>query len=55
MLLRIENIEKSFPLSGGLFVKRRQPVLRGVSFDIEPGECLGPVLNQASQTKVHAR
>ena len=43
MLLKIENIEKSFPLSGGLFVKRRQPVLRGVSFDIEQGECLGIV------------
>jgi nickel transport system ATP-binding protein len=43
MLLRIENIEKSFPLSGGLFAKRRQPVLRGVSFDIEQGECLGIV------------
>ena len=43
MLLKIENIEKSFPLSSGLFVKRRQSVLRGVSFDIEQGECLGIV------------
>ena len=43
MLLKIDNIEKSFPLSGGLFVKHRQSVLRGVSFDIEQGECLGIV------------
>jgi len=43
MLLKIDNIEKSFPLSGGLFVKHRQPVLRGISFDIEQGECLGIV------------
>jgi nickel transport system ATP-binding protein len=43
MLLKVDNIHKSFPLHGGLFGKRRQPVLRGVSFEIGAGECLGIV------------
>lgn len=43
MLLSVDNIQKSFPLHGGLFFRRRQEILRGVSFELHAGECLGIV------------
>lgn len=43
MLIRIENIKKSFKIHDSLFFKQAQSVLKGVSFDIFQGECLGIV------------
>lgn len=43
MLIKIDNIKKSFAEDDSLFFKRRQQVLKGVNFDILEGECLGIV------------
>lgn len=39
-MLRVENVFKSYK-RGGLFSKERKQVIKGVSFKIFPGECLG--------------
>ncbi|MDO3676818.1 ABC transporter ATP-binding protein [Paenibacillus ehimensis] len=39
-MLRIEGVEKSYR-KGGLFSRERQTVLKNVSFECKPGECLG--------------
>lgn len=43
MLIKIENINKSFPVRNSLFCKHRQQVLKGVNFALQEGECLGIV------------
>ncbi|XOK62223.1 ABC transporter ATP-binding protein [Paenibacillus elgii] len=39
-MLRIDGVEKSYR-KGGLFSGERQTVLKNVSFECKPGECLG--------------
>ena len=43
MLIKIENIKKSFAVDDSLFFKQTQPVLKGVNINIHDGECLGIV------------
>lgn len=43
MLIEIQNIKKSFAIDDSIFFKQKQKVLKGVSFDIREGECLGIV------------
>ncbi len=43
MLLEIRDITKSYTTKNGLFMKYTQQVLKGVSLQLEHGECLGIV------------
>ncbi|WP_027723332.1 ABC transporter ATP-binding protein [Maridesulfovibrio zosterae] len=43
MLLNVQNVTKSFPVGEDLFSKQRQQILKGVTFSMEKGECLGIV------------
>lgn len=40
MLLSVECVEKSYR-KGGLFSRKREHVLKNISFECKPGECLG--------------
>ncbi|GEC87736.1 nickel transport system ATP-binding protein [Brevibacillus brevis] len=40
MLLSVEYVEKSYR-KGGLFSRERERVLKNISFECKPGECLG--------------
>ncbi|MDQ1914040.1 ABC transporter ATP-binding protein [Paenibacillus sp. GD4] len=39
-MLSVHRVEKSYK-QGGLFSSKRQRVLKGISFEMQPGECLG--------------
>ena len=41
MLLEAKDIHMSFPEGDGLFRRKRKEVLKGVSFELHKGECLG--------------
>lgn len=41
MLLEIKDIHMSFPDGEGFFKRKRKNILKGVSFDLKKGECLG--------------
>ncbi len=41
MLLEVKDVRKSYTISKGIFKKSHQEVLKGVSFGIKAGECLG--------------
>ncbi len=43
MLLEINDIHVSFANKSGLFKNDKKHILKGVSFDIMKGECLGIV------------
>ncbi|SMP76766.1 nickel transport system ATP-binding protein [Desulfonatronum zhilinae] len=43
MLLEVRKVTKSFAIRTGLFAKSRQEVLKGVSFVMGQGECVGIV------------
>lgn len=40
-LLKVKEIHKSYPISKGIFAKGKQYVLKGVSLELEDGQCLG--------------
>ena len=41
-LLEVRNVSKSYPVSGGFWRKKRQPVLRDVNLTLSEGSSVAP-------------
>lgn len=41
MLLKLNNVKKTYPIPDGIFTKGKQEVLKGISLNVKEKECLG--------------
>lgn len=53
-LLEVRNVSKSYPVSGGFWRKKRQPVLRDVNLTLSEGSSVG-LIGESGGGKKHAR